>query len=110
MGYSCSDFTDDIVRALNIDTDKLGEPDCEVQPSDLANAALTEIQRLQDLEAARKLADANGGTWGEHHTYTPADWRLAVENHDTRSSYWGWVLAQIEREKCDGGEEIPDHA
>jgi hypothetical protein len=52
MTYSCSDFTDDIVSALHIDTDKLGEPDCEVQPSDLADAALAEIQRLQKFEAA----------------------------------------------------------
>lgn len=49
MSYSCCDFTDDIVAALNIDTEQLGEPNCEIDPSDLADAALEEIERLLDL-------------------------------------------------------------
>jgi hypothetical protein len=67
--YSCSDFTDDIVSALKIDTDALGEEGCEVQPSELADAALKEIQRLQSLKffhaeyASRHFAfDAYGRT------------------------------------------------
>lgn len=45
-----------------------------------------------------QLADANGGTWGEHHTYIPADWRTEVENGDTRLGYWEWVASKIEAE------------
>jgi hypothetical protein len=44
-----------------------------------ANLAVTvtEIERLQALEAPRKLAEDNDSTWGEHRTYRSADWRQA---------------------------------
>lgn len=104
MTYSCSDFTDSILDVLGITVPE----EARDQPDVQADLTIAEITRLQLLEEPIKLAERNGGTWGEHQTYTPADWRLAVENHDTRSGYWGWVLAQIEREKSDGGEELPD--
>lgn len=62
MTYSCSDFTDDIVSALKIDTDKIGEPDCDIDPSDLADAALAEITRLQKCETELKLLQTDPAT------------------------------------------------
>lgn len=99
MSYSPCDFMDNITSALNInlDTDDV---------SKVADVALAEIERLQ---AADKLAEANGGTWGEHHTYTPADWRLDVANCDTRSGYWDWVLAQIEANDAEVSQGSIDH-
>jgi hypothetical protein len=94
MSYSCVDFTDSILNGLNI----IVPEEHWDNPEGQAELALAEIKRLQDLEASRKLADQNGGTWGEHHTYKPADWRLEVEARDTRSGYWDWVQAKIEAE------------
>lgn len=92
MSYSCTDFTDSILNALGIEVPQ----ELWDNPEGQAQLAIAEINRLQALEEPRKLAEANGGTWGEHHTHTPADWRMDVENRDTRSGYWDWVLAQIE--------------
>ncbi|SDK43623.1 hypothetical protein [Bradyrhizobium ottawaense] len=51
---------------------------------------------IVDPSPAQRLAEDNAGTWGEHHTFTPADWRMDVDNHDTRAGYWDWVQAMIE--------------
>jgi hypothetical protein len=97
MTYSCSDFFDDVVNALDIDSDADG---VDAQ----ANLVLAEIGRLQLLDEPGRLAESMGGTWGEHYRFTPEDWRLEVENHDTRSGYWQWVISKLEAEgiKPDG--------
>jgi hypothetical protein len=94
MGYSCTDFTDDIIEALGVN---IPDEDND-NPSAQADQCLEEIGRLQSLEASRQLADDNGGTWGEHPKYTTTDWRLEVECRDTRSGYWDWVSAKLEAE------------
>ena len=91
MTYSCSDFFDDTIRALDIDTNEDG---IEAQ----AELCIAEINRLQLLDEPGRLAESMGGTWGEHYRFTPEDWRLEVENHDTRSGYWQWVLSKVEAE------------
>jgi hypothetical protein len=56
---------------------------------------------VADPSPSERLADDNGGTWGSHPTFPPGDWTLEVENGDTRSCYWDWVLSKIESEKSD---------
>ncbi len=46
MSYSCCDFTDDILNALNVD---VPDEDCD-SPSAQADLALAEIERLQAIE------------------------------------------------------------
>jgi hypothetical protein len=101
MTYSCSDFFDDIIRALDIDTNEDG---IEAQ----AELCIAEINRLQQLDEPGRLAEARGGVWGEHHTRTPEDWRLEVENHDTRSGYWQWVLSKLEAEHDEAWQSADD--
>ncbi len=48
-----------------------------------------------DMELER-LMDANGGYWGKHPAYPPADWRYEVGNNETRLGYWEWVQARLE--------------
>ncbi len=47
---------------------------------------------------ARKLADHNGGVWGQYSKYPVEDWAYEVSNDDTRLGYWDWVLERIGRE------------
>lgn len=49
----------------------------------------------------KQLADENGGVWYDHPTYGAEDWRIEVENHDTRAGYWEWVASKIEQEEAE---------
>jgi hypothetical protein len=51
------------------------------------------VKEINMSEAAKRLAEANGGHWGEHRFYSPADWRRDVESGNTRLSYWDWCLS-----------------
>lgn len=42
------------------------------------------------------IAKLCGGTWGEHPKFPISDWKLEVENDDTRRGYWDWVAARLE--------------
>ena len=52
MSYSCTDFTDSVLDALKINVPE----ESEDSPSDQADLALEEIQRLQRIEKAVKHA------------------------------------------------------
>lgn len=52
-------------------------------------------------ERASKLAQENGGHWGELADYPPADWIHEVGNGDTRLGYWEWAANQIEQNTPD---------
>jgi hypothetical protein len=54
MSYSCSDFTDSILDALNIEVPE----DDKDNPSAQADLALAEIQRLHTIEKMHKAAPA----------------------------------------------------
>jgi len=47
-------------------------------------------------EQAERIANENGGVWGEHTEYTLDDWKYEVANDDTRLGYWEWVTVRIE--------------
>jgi len=36
------------------------------------------------------------GVWGEHPTWSVADWKYEVDNDDTRAGYWDWVSSNID--------------
>ena len=55
-----------------------------------------------DIEA---LAEANGGYWGSHYDYPVEDWKLDVQNGDTRRGYWEWLEARLVEE--NDGKELP---
>ena len=105
MTYSCTDFTDSILDALDI----VVPDEAQDHPDMQADLAIAEIERLQALEEPRNLEAVYGGTWGQHPTHTPDDWRLDVENNDTRSGYWEWVLSQIEAAASDDLTGSIDH-
>jgi hypothetical protein len=46
----------------------------------------------------RSLEENYGGHWGEHPTYGVDDWKMAVENDETRLSYWKWVSERLNDE------------
>lgn len=92
MSFSCVDFTDEVLSALEVEVPEQNLDD----PAGQCALALAEIKRLQDLEAARQLADDNGGIWGEHPLHKVADWQLEVANGDTRAGYWDWVISELE--------------
>ena len=43
-----------------------------------------------------KLANANGGHWGEHPKYPSEDWQLEVANGDCRLGYWEWIQSLLD--------------
>ena len=49
--------------------------------------------------SSEKLKEENGGYWGEHPQYPLCDWRFEVNNNDTRSGYWDWVVDKMEMEE-----------
>src|SRR3546814_20363377 len=49
---------------------------------------------LPTEQSPAKLRENHGGVWGEYPEYPANDWRLEVENHDTRIGYWEWVAAK----------------
>lgn len=49
-------------------------------------------------DEARKFAEEWGGVWNEHHKYLVSHWQHEVANDYTRSSYWDWVIAQLDKE------------
>jgi hypothetical protein len=64
MSYSCSDFTDSILEALKIEVPE----EAADSPSDQADLALVEIERLQRIDkdlsyALMVLADAPDEKW-----------------------------------------------
>src|SRR3546814_20588570 len=56
-------------------------------------------------QAPAKLRENHGGVWGEYPEYPANDWRLEVENHDTRIGYWEWVAAKIEQAELENAED-----
>lgn len=63
----------------------------------------------KDLSAADLQAKySTGNTWGKHPTRTPKEWKEAVANNDTRSSYWEWVVSEIESGSDEDGEDSND--
>lgn len=47
---------------------------------------------------AEQLDDAyNPEGGGEHPRFTRSDWRQAVENEETLTGYWAWVVSEIEQ-------------
>ncbi len=46
----------------------------------------------------QKLSDTYGGHWKQHPGYPVEDWKLEVENDDTRLGYWEWVEARLAEE------------
>ena len=49
---------------------------------------------------ARKWEPASH--WDDHPKHCPSDWRLEVENEDTRQSYIDWVNSKLEEDNEDG--------
>jgi hypothetical protein len=41
------------------------------------------------------------GYWGEDPAHSPQQWRRAVNQDETRASYWEWVAAKSEGVKTD---------
>ena len=41
------------------------------------------------------------GYWKDHPKYPSEDWRLEVDNRDTKESYWGWVYNMLQNEEPD---------
>src|SRR3546814_1120620 len=77
--------------------------------SDVCSSDLTGSFNLRvDLpteQSPAKLRENHGGVWGEYPEYPANDWRLEVENHDTRIGYWEWVAAKIEQAELERSEE-----
>src|SRR3546814_12767199 len=77
--------------------------------SDVCSSDLTGSFNLRvDLpteQSPAKLRENHGGVWGEYPEYPANDWRLEVENHDTRIGYWEWVAAKIEQAELENAEE-----
>lgn len=46
------------------------------------------------------------GIWGECPAAPLCDWRMDVNNNDTRLGYWSWVAAMLEsHEDSDDGQD-----
>src|SRR3546814_4202416 len=60
---------------------------------------------LPTEQSPAKLRENHGGVWGEYPEYPANDWRLEVENHDTRIGYWEWVAAKIEQAELENAED-----
>src|SRR3546814_19025218 len=77
--------------------------------SDVCSSDLTGSFNLRvDLpteQSPAKLRENHGGVWGEYPEYPANDWRLEVENHDTRIGYWEWVAAKIEPADLETAED-----
>ena len=43
------------------------------------------------------IAEAHGGTWGQHPEYSLESWRAEVQDNATVLGYWSWVISQIEQ-------------
>lgn len=50
-------------------------------------------------------SEYHGGIWGEHPDHPSADWRIEVENQDTRLGYWDWVGAKAEQAIDDEADD-----
>lgn len=48
------------------------------------------------ITKAEWVAEEFGGHKGEHPALPVADWKIEVENDDTRLGYWDWVVARLE--------------
>lgn len=71
------------------------------------NGKFTVDLDIANSNSAASLREANGGVWGEHPDHPAEDWRIEVENHDTRAGYWDWVAGRIEALADDSATE-PD--
>lgn len=43
--------------------------------------------------------------WGEHPSYTRADWKAEVANGDTQRGYWDWVQHLVEVDEAIGAND-----
>jgi hypothetical protein len=75
MTYSCTDFTDAVLEALGVDVPQ----ESEDSPSDQADLALAEIERLKRIEAATSER-LRSQTIGERDLEY---YETCVENHET---------------------------
>jgi hypothetical protein len=73
------------------------------------NHAVANTQQEEaNASPASILAEANGGTWGEHPKFLVADWQHEVENNYTRSGYWEWVANKVDQDEDEEAEEQDD--
>ncbi len=59
---------------------------------------------MSSEEILRKLK-SQYAHWDNHPEYPVEDWMYEVNNEDTRSSYWEWVVSQIENEEITENEK-----
>jgi hypothetical protein len=58
-----------------------------------------------DLDAEQLNIKYNRHGGGEHPTFTRSNWRDAVENEDTLTGYWVWVVSELERASDETDED-----
>ena len=59
-----------------------------------------QVSWLDDRElTSEELRERHGGWWKEHPRFPVSDWKMEIENDDTRADYWTWVLSQLQSEE-----------
>lgn len=68
-------------------------------PVDLEAFVTAQAVLSAGLEPSQVLAARLGGNWAECEQYPVEDWRLQIENGDTRAGYWDWVVSSAESDE-----------
>lgn len=100
MTYSCSDFFDDIIRALAIDTDEDG---IEAQ----ADLCIAEIDRLQAIEVSYKALTGGDIMAGLPRAELDKAWMLVIGSESELSDLIDWIADHPTADELDE-EGIPE--